>query len=94
VQLLGAEQLAVAAGAADAINLCTTFIDARIVITNAGALPALQDLKRRADSEPEKPMANHAAETSKMLLDALSPSEGLKGAQSPLYNRLNELYGV
>jgi len=64
VAMLSLDNLAVAAGAADALSLCLEFVEAKAVLVQAGVVPGLQGLKRRAAASQHQ----QALETAELVL--------------------------
>jgi hypothetical protein len=78
VAMLSLDNLAVAAGAADALSLCLEFVEAKAVLVQAGVVPGLQGLKRRAAASQHK----QALETAELVL-ALIGQDALGTSISP-----------
>ena len=70
VALLAFEHPAVAAGAADALLSCLVFVEARAVLAQAGVVPALQGLRKRAAAAQHQ----QAVETAELVLTLLGES--------------------
>jgi type II secretory pathway pseudopilin PulG len=82
VAMLSLDNLAVAAGAADALSLCLEFVEAKAVLVQAGVVPGLQGLKRRAAASQHQ----QALETAELVL-ALMGQDALGTPSLPLSPR-------